>query len=126
MIFITVLPRLSSEWHFVGDSVFFAVLFAVSVVVWEVFTLQDAALVGLQRPVAVPIENVIYSLAKLALLVVGAWLLGSTDILFSWMTPLIFLIPVINWLIFRILKDRSPYDTVPGMRIRQPRALCLR
>ena len=118
LIFVTVLPRLSSEWHFVGDSAFFAVLFAVSVVVWEVFTLQDAALVGLQRPVAVPVENVIYSLAKLALLVVGAWLLGSTDILFSWMTPLIFLIPVINWLIFRILKDRSPYDTVPGMRVR--------
>ena len=119
VIFITVLPRLSSQWHFVDDSVFFAVLFAVSVVVWEVFTLQDAALVGLQRPVAVPIENVIYSLAKLALLVVGAWLLGSTDILFSWMIPLIFLIPVINWLIFRILKDRSPYDAVHGMRIRR-------
>jgi O-antigen/teichoic acid export membrane protein len=118
LIFVTVMPRLSSQWHFLGDSAFLAVLFAVSVVVWEVFTLQDAALVGLQRPVAVPIENVIYSLAKLALLVAGAWLLGSTDILFSWMTPLIFLIPVINWLIFRILKDRSLYDTVPGMRIR--------
>ena len=118
VIFVTVLPRLSSEWDFMGDSAFFAVLFAVSVVVWEIFTLQDAALVGLQRAVAVPIENVIYSLAKLALLVVGAWLLGSTDILFSWMIPLIFLIPVINWLIFRILKDRSPYDAVQGMRIR--------
>ena len=72
VIFVTVLPRLSSEWRFVGDSAFFAVIFAVSVVVWEIFTLQDAALVGLQRPVAVPIENVVYSLAKLALLVVAS------------------------------------------------------
>ncbi len=120
VIFITVLPRLSSEWRFVGDSVFFAAFFAVSVVVWEIFTLQDAALVGLQRPVAVPIENVIYSLAKLVLLVVGVRVLGSTDVLFSWIIPLIFLIPGINWLIFRrVLKDRRPHDLVPRMRARQ-------
>ena len=118
VIFVTVLPRLNSEWRFIGDSAFLTVLFAVSVVVWEVFTLQDAVLVGLQRAAIVPVENVIYSLAKLALLVVAAELLGSTDILFSWMTPLILLIPVINWLIFRCLKDRSPHDTVPGMRVR--------
>ena len=120
VVFVTVLPRLSSEWRFVGDSAFFAVIFAVSAVVWEIFTLQDAALVGLQRPVAVPIENVVYSLAKLALLVVAARVLGSTNILFSWIIPLIFLIPGINWLIFRrCLKDRSPYDMVPRMRARQ-------
>jgi O-antigen/teichoic acid export membrane protein len=120
VIFVTVMPRLSSEWHFVDDSAFFVVIFAVSVVVWEVFTLQDAALVGLQRPVAVPVENVIYSLAKLALLVVAAEVLGSTDVLFSWIAPLILLIPVINWLIFRrCLKDRSQYDTGPPMRVRQ-------
>jgi len=119
LIFVTVLTRLSSEWRFVGDSVFFAVIFAVSVVVWEIFTLQDAALVGLQRAGAVPIENVVYSLLKLALLVVAAQLLGSTNILVSWITPLILLIPVINWLIFRrCLKDRSPHDMVPRMRVR--------
>jgi O-antigen/teichoic acid export membrane protein len=119
VIFVTVLPRLSSEWHFVGGSAFLAVLFAVSVVVWEIFTLQDAAVVGLQHPVVVPVENVIYALAKLALLVVAAQLLGSTDILFSWMAPLIVLIPIVNWLIFRYLRDRSPQDTVPGLRVRR-------
>jgi O-antigen/teichoic acid export membrane protein len=118
VIFVTVLPRLSSEWSFIGDSGSIAIIFAMSVVVWEIFTLQDAALVGLQRAVAVPIENVIYSLAKLALLVILVRLLGSTDILLSWITPLIFLIPVMNWLIFRVLKDRSPRDLVPRMQIR--------
>ena len=118
VIFVTILPRLNSEWRFIGDSAFLTVLFAVSVVVWEVFTLQDAVLVGLQRAAIVPVENVIYSLAKLALLVFAAQLLGSTNILFSWVTPLIFLIPVINWLIFRCLKDRRPHDLVPGLRVR--------
>ena len=118
VIFVTILPRLNSEWRFIGDSAFLTVLFAVSVVVWEVFTLQDAVLVGLQRAAVVPVENVIYSLAKLGLLVFAAQLLGSTNILFSWVTPLIFLIPVINWLIFRCLKDRRPHDLVPGLRVR--------
>ena len=118
VIFVTILPRLNSEWRFIGDSAFLTVLFAVSVVVWEVFTLQDAVLVGLQRAAIVPVENVIYSLAKLGLLVFAAKLLGSTNILFSWVTPLIFLIPVINWLIFRCLKDRRPHDLVQGLRVR--------
>ena len=118
VIFVTILPRLNSEWRFIGDSAFLTVLFAVSVVVWEVFTLQDAVLVGLQRAAVVPVENVIYSLAKLALLVFAAQLLGSTNILFSWVTPLVFLIPVINWLIFRCLKDRRPHNLVPGLRVR--------
>jgi O-antigen/teichoic acid export membrane protein len=119
IIFVTVAPRLGSQWDFVSDTAFFAVIFAVSVVVWEIFTLQDAALVGLQRAGAVPIENVIYSLLKLALLVAAVKLLGSTNILFSWIIPLIFLIPAINWLIFRrCLKQRSKRDMVPGLRIR--------
>jgi O-antigen/teichoic acid export membrane protein len=118
-IFVTLMPRLSSEWSFVAHSAFFAVTFAVSVIVWEIFTLQDAALVGLQRAGAVPVENVIYSVAKLGLLVGAVWMLGSTNILFSWVIPLVFLIPGINWLIFRCLRDRNPSDMVPGIRLRQ-------
>jgi O-antigen/teichoic acid export membrane protein len=120
VIFVAILPRLSPEWRFVGDSDSLAIIFALSVVVWEIFTLQDAALIGLQRAVAVPIENVIYSLAKLALLVVLLRLFGSKDILLSWIIPLIFLIPVMNWLIFsRCLKNRSLRDLVPRLQIRR-------
>jgi O-antigen/teichoic acid export membrane protein len=34
-------------------------------------------------------------------------------------TPLIVLIPVVNWLIFRYLKERSPHDAVQGIRVRR-------
>jgi O-antigen/teichoic acid export membrane protein len=118
-IFVLVLPRISSEWSFIGGSSFFMIIFAVSVVVWEIFTLQDAALIGLQRAGVVPVENVIYSLAKLALLVIAVRILGSTDVLFSWMIPLIVLIPVINWMIFRCLRERSPQDLAPGLGFRR-------
>ncbi|MFY9933471.1 MAG: lipopolysaccharide biosynthesis protein, partial [Streptosporangiaceae bacterium] len=118
LIFVVFLPRLSSQWAFIGHSLFFAGIFAVSVIVWEVFTLQDAALVGLQRAGAVPVENVVYSVAKLGLLVIGVKLLGSTDVLFSWMIPLVFLLPIINWMIFRCLKERSPHDVGPRLQYR--------
>ena len=35
LIFVVFLPRLSSQWAFIGHSLFFAGIFAVSVVVWE-------------------------------------------------------------------------------------------
>jgi O-antigen/teichoic acid export membrane protein len=118
-IFVVVLPRLSSQWRFVGDSSYLSVLFIVAVVAWEVFTLQDAALVGLQRPGAIPVENLAYGLMKLLLLVAGFELLHSTDILASWTAPLIILIPIINWLIFyRYLKERRQHDLVPDLRLR--------
>ena len=119
VIFVVVAPRLSSQWSYVGDSYFLAGLFILAVIVWELFTLQDAALVGLQRAGAIPIENVVYGLLKLILLVAGALLLHSTDVLASWTLPLILLIPVINWLMFRrYLRDRHPEDRVAGLKFR--------
>jgi O-antigen/teichoic acid export membrane protein len=119
VIFVVVAPRLSSQWDYLGDSYFLSGLFILAVVVWELFTLQDAALVGLQRAGAIPVENLVYGLLKLILLVGGAVLLGSTDILPSWIAPLIFLIPIINWLMFRrYLRERHPDDRVTGLRLR--------
>ena len=119
-IFVVLLPRLSSQWAFVGDSSYLSALFIVSVVAWEVFTLQDSALVGLQRPGAIPVENLVYGLMKLFLLVAAFEVLHSTDILASWTAPLIILLPVINWLIFyRYLKERRHHDLVPDLRLRR-------
>ena len=119
VIFVVVAPRLSSQWSYVGDSYFLAGLFILAVIVWELFTLQDAALVGLQRAGAIPIENVVYGLLKLVLLVAGALVLHSTDVLASWTLPLILLIPVINWLMFRrYLRDRHPEDRIAGLKFR--------
>jgi O-antigen/teichoic acid export membrane protein len=119
-IFVVVLPRLSSQWQFLGNDSYLSALFIVSVVAWEVFTLQDSALVGLQRPGAIPLENLVYGLMKLVLLVAGFEVLHSTNILASWTAPLIILLPVINWLIFyRYLKERRHHDLVPDLRLRR-------
>jgi O-antigen/teichoic acid export membrane protein len=115
LAFVTILPRLSTQWHFVSDSRALAVAFVVAAVVWGVFSLQDVALLSLRRPVVVPIENFVYGVCKLIMLVCVVSLLPSTGIFFSWVIPLAITVPAVNWLIFRrYLKQRDP-STAPGV-----------
>jgi O-antigen/teichoic acid export membrane protein len=108
LAFVAILPRLSSQWHFLRDSIPLTVAFIVAGIVWQVFTLQDIALLSLRRPVLVPVENFVYGVTKLAMLVGVVSLLPSTGIFLSWVVPLAITVPAVNWLIFRrYLKDRD-------------------
>lgn len=118
--FVVVLPSLNSQWRFVGDSMSLAVLFVAATVVWGVFALQDAALIGLHRAVIVPLENTAYGVLKLVLLVALAGLLRWTGIIVSWVIPLAVTVPAVNWLIFRRYVKRSAFaDATPELRARQ-------
>lgn len=120
LAFVTVLPRLSSQWQFLRESLPLAVAFVAAAVVWEVFTLQDIALLSLRRPVLVPIENFVYGVSKLLLLVGVVSLLRSTGIFFSWVIPLAITVPAVNWLIFhRYLKKRDSAAAPSGFRARE-------
>ena len=120
LAFVTVLPRLSSQWQFVRDSLPLAVAFVVAAVVWQVFTLQDIALLSIRQPVLVPVENFVYGVAKLLMLVGVFSLLPSTGIFFSWVVPLAITVPAVNWLIFRrYLKDGDPAAVPGGLRARE-------
>ncbi len=76
--------------------------FAAGTAVWTVFVLQDNVLTGLRHAIWVPFENVVYSVAKLGLLVAlvtaGAWALPL-----AWCLPALALIVPVNLLIFRRL-----------------------
>ncbi len=118
--FVTILPRLNTNWRFLSDSAFFAVMFVAGTVVWGVFNLEDAALVGLHRSALVPIENVVYGVFKLVLLAGVAVWLPSTGIITSWLVPLVLIVPAINWLIFnRYLKDRDFAAATAGLSARE-------
>jgi O-antigen/teichoic acid export membrane protein len=120
LAFVTVLPRLSSQWQFVRDSLPLAVAFVVAGVVWQVFTLQDIALLSLRQPVIVPVENFVYGVAKLLMLVCVVSLLPSTGIFLSWVIPLAVTVPAVNWLIFRrYLKDHYRVAVPGGLRARE-------
>ncbi|MFI6323494.1 lipopolysaccharide biosynthesis protein [Nonomuraea sp. NPDC050556] len=85
--------------------------FLASVLVWSVFTLQDVALTGLRRATWVPINNLVFGLVKMGLLVALAGALPSGGIFVSWIVPTaIALIPV-NFLIFGIVVPRHMKET---------------
>ena len=79
-------------------------IFVACVVAWAIFTLQDSVLVGLRSAVWVLVENGIFGVVKLVLLVLLVTALPRhLGIYVSWMLPAVVAVPLINMLIFRRL-----------------------
>ncbi|MDQ6776969.1 MAG: phosphotransferase, partial [Actinomycetota bacterium] len=77
-------------------------------VAWCVFNLQDAALTGLGAATIVPIENGVYGIAKIVLLVGLASASPHWGIYGSWNAGLLFSLILVNALIFgRLLRPRA-------------------
>ncbi|MGH9223128.1 MAG: lipopolysaccharide biosynthesis protein [Acidimicrobiales bacterium] len=82
-----------------------AAVFVIGVAAWCVFVLQDSALTAVRQAVWVPVENGLYGLAKLAMLVGFAVAVAGpatgTGILASWALPAAACIVPVNLLLFR-------------------------
>lgn len=63
---------------------------------WSIFNLQDGVLAGMRRTIWVPLENVLYSLAKLLALVALVVALPLYGILVSWFVPVIAAVIVVS------------------------------
>jgi O-antigen/teichoic acid export membrane protein len=79
------------------------VLFVASVLVWSVFALQDGVITGLRRATWVPLENAVFGVAKIFLLVGFAAASFKLGIFVSWVVPAALLILPMNVMIFRCL-----------------------
>jgi len=85
-----------------SDAWAFTALFVLTVPIWSLFVMQDAALIGLRAAVYIPAENLVFAVAKLGLLVVLAgWPTGG--LLAAWILPAIALIVPVTWLLLRRL-----------------------
>lgn len=96
-------------------------LFVFAVIMWTIFALQDSALVGLRATRWVPVENIIYSLSKLALLPLLLIITASQGIFVAWMIPVSLMIIVVNWYLFKIRIPRhekmiSSRENLPSVR----------
>lgn len=119
LAFVLVMPRLLAQWNFLADSPLLAMSFVVAGVIWAVFSLEDDALIGLRRATVVPVENGTYGVLKLVMLICVAGLLHAAGIFISYVVPLLVVIPVINWLIFRrYARDRRWTGSETGFRVR--------
>jgi O-antigen/teichoic acid export membrane protein len=96
--FVFLVPALSSQFAILSNRTGLAAFYAVSVVAWTIFGLQDVVLTSVRRASWVPIENAVYGAAKLALLPVFS---HTTDgILFAWIVPMLFLLLPVNGMLF--------------------------
>jgi hypothetical protein len=82
--------------------------------VWAVFTLQDVVLTGLRRATFVPLNNLIFGLVKMGMLVAVAGALPSGGIFVSWVIPTALALIPINWLIFGVIVPRHVRQADPG------------
>jgi O-antigen/teichoic acid export membrane protein len=89
-----------------GQSWILALALGASVVVWCVFALQDGVLTGVRQAVWVPLENGLYGVGKVVLLVALAPVTPEYGIIVSWFLPALVLLPPVNFLIFRRLLRR--------------------
>ena len=87
-------------------------IFVGSVVAWAIFTLQDSVLVGLRSASWVVLENGVFGVAKIVLLVLLVTALPHhLGIYLSWMLPVLVAVPLINALIFGRLVPRHTAPT---------------
>ena len=84
----------------------FGVILAVSVMTWCVFSLQDAVLTGIRQAVWLPLENGIYGVAKIGLLIALAPVAVQYGIVASWIVPAMLIVVPVNLFIFCVLLPR--------------------
>jgi O-antigen/teichoic acid export membrane protein len=77
--------------------------FVLATAATTIFTLQDSVLTGLRAAKWIPLENSLYALAKLLLLIVLASTLTGSGPFVAWTAPLAFAVVIVNYLIFRRL-----------------------
>lgn len=95
--------------------------FMVGLITWSIFTLQDSALTGIRKTMLVPLENGIYAVAKIGLLIFFATQFPAQGIFASWTIPVLFALVPINLLIFRrFLAKRSRAGEAQAVSVSAP------
>ncbi len=80
--------------------------FIVATATWSIFNMQDGVLTGIRRAMIVPVENTIYAVVKIGLLVMFAVPLAQYGIFASWSIPVVVAVILMTALIFRRLLPR--------------------
>ncbi|OIJ64148.1 polysaccharide biosynthesis C-terminal domain-containing protein [Streptomyces mangrovisoli] len=83
-----------------------AVFFVLSVVAWNLLTLQDGVLTGLRSAPWVPVGNTVFSAVKLALLVALAAAIPMLGVFVSWVAAIATSVVPLGLLVFRRLVPR--------------------
>jgi hypothetical protein len=104
LAFAILVPLVSSKFSYVNALPAFALLFALSVPLYSIFSLEDSVLATVRQAVIIPFENSTFGVLKIMLLFALALfhsMPSSLIIVASWILPLVFIITPINTYLFR-------------------------
>jgi O-antigen/teichoic acid export membrane protein len=82
-----------------------------ALLVWTVFALQDSVAIGARASAWVPVENGVFGVAKLALLVVFAVALPGSGVFWSWLLAMVPVLVLMNLLLFGRLLPRHARES---------------
>lgn len=100
-VFLLGQPLWSAQLGFLRDNVFTIGAFTAATVVWVLFVLQDDVLVGLRKSVWVPVENLAYALAKIAVLPALAFT-ATWAVLAATVLPAVLAVAAVSVLLLRL------------------------
>jgi len=111
-VFLLGVPVFAPSLGFLWADLWTAAWFVLATVIWTVFALQDLVLAGLRKAICLPIENTLFALAKIGLLLVlAASSLRGLGPFMAWTLSAAAAVVPVNLLLFgRILPehDRAP------------------
>lgn len=76
--FVLLAGRISPELAFVGQSFWLGFGFVAALVAWTLYAMQEAVLTGLRLSRIVPVQSLVYSVAKIALVLLAGTAAGLT------------------------------------------------
>jgi O-antigen/teichoic acid export membrane protein/aminoglycoside phosphotransferase (APT) family kinase protein len=103
LIFFALIQVVVPNLGFLRSSPVIAGVFIVATMLWCIFVLEDGVLTGLRRATWEPVENSMFGLAKIALMVALAAILPQLGVFFSWVLGLVVIVLPTTYFIFRSL-----------------------
>jgi O-antigen/teichoic acid export membrane protein len=104
--------------RFLPPSPWWHAFFVVAVALWTIFILQDSVLTGLRSTRWVPVENILFALAKLALLPLALILTVHQGLFLAWSVPVVGAVGAVSWYLFR--KRIPEHEATPGLTENMP------
>jgi len=98
---VLVVPHVSRSLAFLGQDAGVAASLVVAVMLWNVFALQDAVLAALRRTSWIPVENTIFGVAKIVLMVALSRAAVGHGVFLAWVVPMAVMLVPVNVALFR-------------------------
>lgn len=118
VVFIVGIGWWTPPLSFLGSDRSLEAWFVFSTVAWCLFVIQDSVLTALGRAVWVPVENAVFSILKLALLVLAATAMPRYGIFVSWTIAMLVSVAGVNLLIFTRLMRAGRFVRSEGIEVR--------